>query len=123
MNKGIKQKLMVALGWFFVALGVIGAILPVMPTTIFLIIALGIFSKSSPRFHKMLLNNKYFGEDLRLWEQNKTMSRVSKKKATIIIVISFGLSITILHGRMGLQFMLVSIATVLLLVIWRIKES
>jgi uncharacterized membrane protein YbaN (DUF454 family) len=94
-----------------------------MPTTVFLIVALGIFSKSSPRFHKMLLNNKYVGEDLKRWEQSKTMSRSSKKKATIIILLSFALSIAILHGRVGLQLMLIAIAAVLLLIIWRIKET
>ncbi len=123
MNSSIKQKLMIALGWFFVILGIIGALLPVMPTTVFLIIALAIFSKSSPRFHKMLLNNKFVGEDLKRWEENKTMSRASKKKATLIIVISFGVSLVILHGRSGLQLMLIAIAAILLLIIWRIKES
>lgn len=123
MNHGIKQKFMIILGWFFVILGIIGALLPVMPTTVFLIIALGIFSKSSPRFHKMLLNNKYFGEDLRRWEQTKSISRQSKKKATLVIIISFGLSIAVLHGRLGLQTMLLVLASVLLLIIWRLKES
>jgi len=123
MNKGIKQKFMIALGWFFVVLGIIGSVLPVMPTTIFLILALGIFSKSSPRFHRMLLNNKYVGEDLKRWEQSKAMSRPSKKKATLVILISFGLSIAILHSRVGLQLMLMAIAMILLLIIWRIKES
>ncbi len=123
MNSDIKQKLMIALGWFFVILGIIGALLPIMPTTVFLIIALGLFSKSSPRFHQMLLNNKFVGKDLKQWEQNKTMSRSSKKKATFIIFLSFGASIFILHGRVGLQLMLLSIASVLLIIIWRIKES
>ena len=123
MNQGIKQKFMIALGWFFVILGIIGALLPVMPTTVFLIIALGIFSKSSPRFHKMLLNNKYFGEDLRRWEQTKSISRQSKKKATLVIIVSFGLSIAVLYGRVGLQTMLLVLASVLLLIIWHLKES
>ncbi len=123
MNTGIKQKLMVVLGWFFVALGVIGAFLPVMPTTVFLIVALWIFSKSSPRFHQMLLNNKYFGKDLQRWEKHKTMSQQSKKKATWLIFITFALSITVLHGRILLQVMLFCIGLILLLIIWRIKTS
>jgi len=123
MKNGIKQKLMVVLGWLFVVLGAIGAILPIMPTTIFLIIALGIFSKSSPRFHQMLLNNKWFGLELRQWEETKSISRQSKIKATVMIVLTFGVSLLILSGRMGLQWMLIAIAAVLLLVIWRIKES
>ena len=122
MKNGIQQKLLIVLGWFFVVLGIIGAVLPIMPTTVFLIIALGIFSKCSPRFHRMLLNNRWFGEDLRQWEQSKTMSRKSKQKATIIIVLSFGVSIAILHHRVGLQVMLIVLALVLLAVIWKIKE-
>jgi uncharacterized membrane protein YbaN (DUF454 family) len=123
MNKEIKQKLLIIAGWFFVVLGAIGAILPLMPTTVFLIIALAIFSKSSPRFHQMLLNNKWFGADLRRWEQSKTISAQSKRKATGVIILSFALSIAILHGRLGLQLMLVVIALILLALIWRLKES
>jgi len=122
MNKGIKQKLLILLGWFFVILGVIGAVLPLMPTTVFLIIALTIFSKSSPRFHKMLLNNRWFGAGLRQWQETKTISRKSKHKATIAIIISFGISIAILSHRIGLQLMLVAIALTLLTIIWKLKE-
>ena len=123
MNKGIKQKLMIVLGWFFVLLGAIGAILPLLPTTIFLIIALGIFSKSSPKFHAMLLNNKWFGNELKQWEETKSISRRSKLKATVIIALTFALSVAVLHQRLGLQIMLVCIALVLLAIIWNIKES
>ncbi len=122
MHNGLKQKLMIVLGWFFVALGVIGAVLPVMPTTVFMIIALWIFSKSSKRFHKMLLDNKWFGPGLRQWEESKSISRESKRKATIVIIISFGLSVAVLYNRAGLQIMLVSLALILLLIIWLIKE-
>lgn len=123
MNKGIKQKLMIVLGWFFVVLGAIGVVLPLMPTTIFLIIALAIFSKSSPRFHKMLLTNRWFGPGLQQWEETKTISRQSKNKATIVIIITFAVSIAVLYNRMGLQLMLVAIAMILLSIIWRIKEK
>jgi len=44
-----------ALGWLMVGLGVIGALLPVMPTTIFLILAVGCFARSSPKFEQRLL--------------------------------------------------------------------
>ncbi len=123
MNKGVKQKLMIVLGWFFVVLGAIGAVLPLMPTTVFLIIALGIFSKSSPRFHKMLLDNQWFGTSLKQWEETKTISRKSKNKATIVIIITFGISIAVLYHRLGLQLMLVVIGLILLSIIWSINEK
>lgn len=122
MKKTFKQKMMIVLGWFFVILGVIGALLPVMPTTVFLIIALSLFSKSSQHFRNMLLNNRFFGEDLLRWEKHKAISRPAKKKATAAIIITFGLSIAILNGRLGLQVMLITLALVLLTIIWSIKE-
>ena len=122
MKKAIKNGLLISLGWFFVILAIIGAFLPILPTTPFLILALALFSKSSPRFHKMLLDNKWFGPSLKQWEETKTLSRQTKYKSTLLIVVTFALSITILHGRMHLQFMLLGIAMVLLFFIWRIKE-
>ncbi len=52
---------------FFVALGIIGALLPLMPTTIFLILAAGCFARSSPRLEAKLLDHPRFGPSLRAW--------------------------------------------------------
>ncbi len=123
MKQKSKTYLLITLGWFFVGLGVIGVLLPVLPTTPFLIVALALFSKSSPRFHQMLLNNKWFGPGLRQWEASKTISRQTKYRATIAIIITFAVSIFILQGRWQLQLMLIGIAIVLLFNIWRINEK
>ncbi len=122
MNKFIKEKLFMLLGCVFVALGAIGAILPLMPTTVFLIIALAFFSKSSPRFHQKLLENRWFGEDLRRWQEHRAMAKSSKVKATWAIVITFSLSILLLYSRIYLQILLLAIALVLLAFIWHLKE-
>ena len=58
-----------ALGWVMVALGLIGAVLPVMPTTIFLIFAAGCFSRSSPRFEAWLLDHRWMGPPIRRWRE------------------------------------------------------
>lgn len=97
-------------------------VLPLLPTTPFLIIASACFAKSSERFHQNLLNHPWFGEDLKRWEQNKTISRRSKKRATLAIILTFGISIGVLHSRTELQIMLLGIASILLWVIWRLKE-
>ena len=59
------------LGCVMVALGVIGAFLPVMPTTIFLILAVGCFSRSSPRLEKWLLDSPTYGPSLRAWREQE----------------------------------------------------
>ncbi len=123
MKQKSKMYVLITLGWLFVGLGVIGIVLPMLPTTPFLIVALALFSKSSPRFHQMLLNNKSFGPALRQWEASKTISRKTKYRATIAIVITFAISIAILQERWKLQLMLICIAIILLFNIWRIKEN
>lgn len=56
--------LYLVLGWIFFSLGVLGALLPVVPATPFMLLAAWAFSKSSQRFEQWLLNNKYFGPSI-----------------------------------------------------------
>jgi uncharacterized membrane protein YbaN (DUF454 family) len=122
MKKTITRIILISLGWFFIALGILGVVLPILPTTPFLILALGLFAKSSPHFHQMLLNNRWFGKELRQWETQKSISRQTKRKAAGLIVISFSLSIAILHGKIPLQIFLILMAIGLLFFIGRLKS-
>ena len=118
----MQKVLLLSLGWLFVLLGVIGVFLPILPTTPFLILALVLFSKSSPRFHQMLLNNRWFGPTLRQWEKTKTLARKTKYKASLLIIITFAVSIALFNYDFRIQLLLVSVALILLFFIWRIKE-
>ena len=123
MKTILKHYVLICFGWLFIVLGAIGALLPLLPTTPFLIIALACFAERSPRFHRMLLNNKWFGPPLAQWEKNKTIRRQVKKKAMLLIILTFGISIFVLSGRIGLQLMLISFCLILLTFVWRLKES
>jgi len=123
MRAHLKRYLLIILGWLFVILGAIGAVLPLLPTTPFLILALACFAESSPRFHKMLLDNKWFGPPLAQWEQSKTIRRKIKHKVMVLIIATFGISIWVLSGRIELQLMLVCFCLILLTFVWRLKES
>jgi uncharacterized protein len=123
MRKILRNHLLIILGWLCMALAVVGAILPILPTTPFLIVALAFFSKSSPRFHQMLLNNVWFGPILKQWEDKKTLSRQTKYKASFLIIISFSMSLVFVDSNIQLQLYLVGLALVLLFFIWRIKEE
>ena len=123
MKKEVKKKLLMLLGWFFVLLSAIGLLLPILPTTPFLILALALFANSSPKFHQMLLENRWFGDILKQWEDNKTVTRLIKIKATILVLISFSFSIFLVRESGILQIMLMLIAVILLFYISRLKES
>ena len=66
------------MGWVLVALGVIGAVTPLLPTTIFLIGAAGCFGRSSPRLEAWLLDHPTFGKPLRDWRASGAISRPAK---------------------------------------------
>lgn len=90
------------LGGFSLALGVIGAFLPLMPTTVFLIVAAWAFARSSPRLHRAILEHPRWGPSLRHWHTHRCLSRRTKAIAVTSIAISFGLSAYAMRARPGL---------------------
>ena len=68
MNR-LSRPAWLGLGLFFVLLGFIGALLPLMPTTIFLILAAGCFARSSPRLENWLLTHPHFGHHIVAWRE------------------------------------------------------
>lgn len=122
MKQAIRKNIYIVLGCLFVLLGAIGVVIPVLPTTPFLLLALALFANSSPRFHQMLLNNRWFGTTLRQWDNSKTVSRQIKKRALSLILISFSISIFFVQGSIGLQLMLATIALMLMVFVWRLNE-
>ena len=71
----------------------------------------------------MLLNNNWFGPALKQWEDKKTVSPQIKRKASILIVMTFSISIALTYNKIELQLLLVGIAVILLFFIWRLKEE
>ena len=72
-------------GTFFLAVGVIGIFLPVLPTTPFLLLSAACYFKGSRRMHDWLLNNKWFGSYLRNYREGKGVS--VKVKAISILTL------------------------------------
>jgi molybdopterin-guanine dinucleotide biosynthesis protein A len=79
-----------ALGWTAVALAAAGAILPLLPTTIFLLIALWAFARGSPEWADWLRANRRFGPYIRDWEERGAIP--VRAKALAIVMMSASLA-------------------------------
>ncbi|WP_240783918.1 YbaN family protein [Tabrizicola caldifontis] len=79
------QLFRVLLGGVFMVLGLVGLPLPVVPTTPFVLLAAGCFTRSSPRLHGWLAAHPVFGPPLRNWEENGAISRPAKRLAVVSI--------------------------------------
>ncbi|QFR32329.1 DUF454 family protein [Ancylobacter sp. TS-1] len=80
-----------ALGWVCVALGVVGIVTPVMPGTVFLILAAWLFARSSPRFENWLLTHPRLGPSVVAWRASGVVPRWAQLVATGSMACSFAL--------------------------------
>src|SRR5690606_3131458 len=88
MSCGMKVLFWRSLVVLFVILGFIGAILPGMPTTVFLILAAWAASKGWPQVDDWLLNHPKYGPTLRNWREHGTVPRKAKWLASMMMLIS-----------------------------------
>ena len=75
-----------------IAIGAIGVILPLLPTTPFLLAAAYCFARSSPKLHDWLLDHPTFGPLISNWDRYGSIDRRSKSIAMIVILVTLGVS-------------------------------
>lgn len=75
------RHLYLALGLIAVALGAIGAVLPLMPTVPFLLLAVYFFARSNPSWEKKILDHPTWGPQVRDWTERRAISRRAKTMA------------------------------------------
>lgn len=122
----MKRIILISLGWLCVGLGFVGVFVPGIPTTIFLIIALWAFTKSSEKLRHWLLNHKRFGPILSNWQEHKVVPRRAKILMVVLMslaVILFYYSSQSLILTIGLIIILVSVAIYVISLPSKIPEN
>ena len=71
------------LGMTALGLGAIGAVLPIMPTVPFLLVAVYFFARSSPELEQRILDHPHFGPQVRDWRERRAISRRAKTLAIL----------------------------------------
>ncbi len=106
----IRKAILIFAGTLFVALGVLGIFLPLMPTTVFLLMAAYCYSRSSERFHSWLLNNRWLGGYIRNYRSGGGMSVRQKASTLSLLWASMGFSIWIISAKLWVSLLLAAIA-------------
>ncbi|MCL9781806.1 YbaN family protein [Vibrio sp. S4M6] len=109
----MKRWLYTSLGVFFVILGGIGIILPLLPTTPFLLLASACFLRGSDKFSRWLHSHSLFGPMISDWHEHRAVARSTKRWGLVVITVSFAVSIWLV-ANLWLQAFLVLLYLVLI---------
>lgn len=94
---GVRRLFFVCMGFVFVGIAVLGAILPILPTTPWVLLASYCFARSSPRLQKWLRRSPYFGHLIQDWENHRGIRK--SIKITAVSMVFIVISLTCLFGR------------------------
>lgn len=102
--------LFIILGFLFVAIGAVGIVVPILPTTPFLLLASFFFAKGSKKFHDWFTSTKLYKKHLESFVKSKAMTL--KSKLSILLPVSAMLIITFifvnnLHARIVLVILFI----------------
>ena len=114
----MKRAIYLFAGYLSLALGLIGVVLPLLPTTPFVLLAAFFFSRSSEKLHNKLLNNKVFGELIKRWKQDGTIPLKAKLLATFMMLTMVSYPLIYRPLDMSVKLMVVGTISLSLAYIW-----
>ena len=106
----IRKIVLIFTGTVFVALGVLGIFLPLLPTTVFLLLAAFCFSRSSERFHNWLVDNRLTGAYIKNYQSGRGISPKQKASTLVFLWVSIGVSIWLLSAGFWVTLLLLAVA-------------
>lgn len=119
----IRKAILIFAGTVCVGLGVLGMFLPLMPTTVFLLMAAYCYSKSSDRFHNWLLTNRLFGKYISDYKAKRGMSIRHKVSTLVTLWLSIGVSVWLIDVRFWPTLILAAVAVAITVHIFWIKTA
>ncbi len=106
-----------SIGGFFLALGFIGAFLPLLPTTPFVLLSGYFFARSNQRLHSWLVNSRLFGQLIKDWERHGVIPL--RGKLLSLLGISLGLTISFVRTESwGIRALCIALGAIGTLYVW-----
>ncbi|MCX7736336.1 MAG: YbaN family protein [Candidatus Kapabacteria bacterium] len=110
ISKRAKKWIYIITANFLVLLGVIGIFVPVLPTTIFLILAASLYMRSSEYYYNWLMNNKILGKYIKDYVEHKGMPISSKIVSITFLWVGISFSVIFLIETYWVKLLLLAIA-------------
>jgi uncharacterized membrane protein YbaN (DUF454 family) len=106
----LRKAILIFVGTVCVGLGVLGMFLPLLPTTVFLLMAAYCYSKSSEKFHSWLLTNRLCGKYISNYRSGRGISMRQKLSTVAVLWLSIGFSIWLTAAGFWLTVLLLAVA-------------
>lgn len=90
MVKALRRPVLLGTGWICVALGIVGIVMPLFPTTPFLLVAVWAFSRSSPELAEKIRSHRHAGKYVRDWEDEGVIPTGAKVVAVVMMTAMMG---------------------------------
>ena len=121
MTTRLMKALLVTLGTISVGLGVLGIFLPLLPTTVFLLLAAACYARSSDRFYLWLVNHRWLGTYIRNHYEGRGMKR--RDKVVTLIALWAGIGATAIWSveSLWIRLVLLGIATAVTMHVAKLK--
>ena len=116
----LKSFLYVVGGWACVGLAVLGSILPLLPTTPFLLLASWCFFRGSPRIHAWLHRSKWFGPTLDDWQHYHGIRRSMKYSTVVLVAAVVAASLVLNSLPWWMKYLVLGFVAVGLYTIWTV---
>lgn len=108
MSEKLKRQLLLAAGTLSLVIGIVGIVVPLLPTTPFLLLAAGCYLRSSQRFYNWLMGNRFFGNYIRNYIEGRGIPVKVKLFIIILLWVTIGISIWLVAN---------TVVTVILLIV------
>lgn len=114
----MKKIVLIIIGSISLVIGSLGIILPLLPTTPFLLLSLACFIRSSNKLYTFILNNKYLAPYVKDYMEGNGIPKKAKIRAISLIWITIGFSVLFIINKTILRLMLLTIASIVSTYIW-----
>jgi|GEM_PF-77986 len=119
----VVRALYVAAGTLSLATGIIGIFVPLLPTTVFVLMAAACYVKASPRLYDRVMSNRFVGLPVYTWQQNRSLPPHIKVFAITVVVLTFTTTITFAIEPLWARISLTVLGLGLLAFLWRIPTT